>query len=111
MTMYGGCNEGSELFQAPIAGSVDCFTNNVRHFVYRWFMDREEIVQGALYHMMVGRFRLSFCIHVMLPDPTHSDSCVVVTVWSAVRKTSNINIDGPAAPTFVARTDYHATYV
>ena len=26
--------------------------------------------------------------------------------WSAVRKTSNINIDGPAAPTFVARTDY-----
>ena len=31
--------------------------------------------------------------------------------WSAVRKTSNINIDGPAAPTFVARTDYHTTYV
>src|SRR6218665_3560484 len=31
--------------------------------------------------------------------------------WSAVRKTSNINIDGPAAPTFVARTNYHTTYV
>ena len=31
--------------------------------------------------------------------------------WSAVRKTSNINIDGPAAPTFVATTDYHTTYV
>src|SRR6218665_1576615 len=31
--------------------------------------------------------------------------------WSAVRKTSNINIDGPASPTFAARTDYHTTYV
>jgi len=31
--------------------------------------------------------------------------------WTAVRKTSNINIDGLAAPTFVARTNYDTTYV
>ena len=31
--------------------------------------------------------------------------------WSAVRNTSNINIGGTAALTFVARTDYYTTYV
>src|SRR6218665_2457700 len=35
----------------------------------------------------------------------------ICPAWSAARKTSNINIDGPAEPTFVARTDYHTTYV